>query len=84
MVNDNDIIKVYPNPISSDIFIEGNFTEKEYTLELYSIKGELIKTECFQGGSNSFKMDMRSLKSGSYILRIISEGKYAEELIIKN
>ncbi|HLN74651.1 MAG TPA: T9SS type A sorting domain-containing protein [Prolixibacteraceae bacterium] len=78
-------VKVYPNPVSNDLFIAGNFKEKEYTLELYSIKGVLIKTECLEGGINIYKIDAGTLKSGSYILKVISEkGKYAEQMIIKN
>lgn len=77
-------VSVYPNPVSNDLFIEGNFNEKEYTLELYSIQGNLIKTECMAGGINLYRMEAGSLGSGSYILRVISQkGNYAERMIIK-
>lgn len=77
-------LKIYPNPVSNDLFIEGNFNEKEYTLELYSINGELIKTVCVEGGIDRYSMDAKTLKSGSYIVRVMSKkGIYAERIVIK-
>ena len=78
-------IRVYPNPVSGELFVEPTQPFDEgFTLELYSIKGERIKTECLEGGSNLHRMDVSSLKSGIYILRLISaSGKYDEKVIIK-
>jgi len=77
--------KVFPNPVSGELFLQTNQTIYEtYTLELYSIKGELLKTECLDEGSNLYRIDTSSLRNGIYILRLISDsGKYAEETIIK-
>ncbi|MGE5448667.1 MAG: T9SS type A sorting domain-containing protein, partial [Bacteroidales bacterium] len=53
-------------------------------LELYSVNGELIKTVCLEGSINHYRIDVRNLKSGIYLIRLLSpEGKYAEEVIIK-
>jgi len=54
------------------------------TLELYSVKGELVNTECLEGGSNLHRIDVSSLKSGVYVVRLISaSGRYSEEVVIK-
>jgi len=77
--------KVYPNPVSRELFVQPNAPiDEPYTLELYSIKGELIRTECMEAGIKTVDLDVGNLKSGTYILRLISaSGKYEENVIIK-
>lgn len=76
--------KVYPNPASSELLIEGNFHKEELVLELYSTKGELVKAECMEGGETRYRIDIKTLKSGIYFLRVHStKGKYLEEVIVK-
>ena len=77
--------KVYPNPASTELFVQSPQTnDGDFTLELYSVKGELVKTECLGTGSIINRIDVRSLKSGVYVVRLISAaGRYAEEMIIK-
>jgi len=81
----NSLFTVFPNPVSRDLIIQSNSTNEEaYTLELYSVKGELVKTECLEGGSTLHRIDVSSLKSGVYIVRLISaSGRYSEEVVIK-
>jgi len=76
---------VFPNPVSAELFVKssGGF-EEDYTLELFSVKGELVKTECLEGGNSLNRIDVSSLKSGVYVVRLISaSGRYFEEMIIK-
>jgi hypothetical protein len=77
--------KVYPNPVSGQLFIQSSsIIDELYTLEIYSVKGELLKTECLDPGSNLYRSDTSSLLNGIYILRLISDsGKFDEEVIIK-
>ena len=76
--------KVYPNPVSDKLFVEGNFKAKGYSLELYSVKGELVKTECLDSGINQYRVDVSNLNNGIYILHLIAtSGKYEEQVIIK-
>jgi len=77
--------KVYPNPVSGELFIQSNLTiDETYILEIYSVKGELVKTECLQLGSNLHQISMSSLQNGIIILRLISDsGKYSEEVIVR-
>lgn len=80
-----EAFKVYPNPVFSELFVRSHqINDGAFTLELYSAKGELVKNECLEGGSNLHRIDVSSLKSGVYIVRLISSsGKYFEEIIIK-
>jgi len=77
--------KVYPNPVCGELFIQpSSNTVDAYTLEIYSVKGELVKTECLQMGSIRQQISMSSFQNGIYILRLISDsGKYGEEIIVK-
>lgn len=76
---------VYPNPVSRELFVRSpQINDGDFTLELYTVKGELVKTECLESGSNLHRIDVSSLKSGVYVVRVISaSGKYSEEVIIK-
>lgn len=76
--------KVYPNPVSGILLVQLTpNTEENYTLELYSLKGELVKTECVEAYTNLCQIDVSSLRDGTYILRVISDsGKYAEDAIV--
>ena len=77
--------KVYPNPVSGELFIQANSnTTEAYSLEMYSVKGELVATECVDSGSNLHRIDTSSLRNGIYIVRLISDsGKYDEKVIVK-
>lgn len=76
--------KVYPNPVSGKLFVQfPAITAENYTLELYSVKGELVKTECVEAYTKLCQIDVSSLRNGTYILRVILDsGKYAEEAIV--
>lgn len=76
--------KVFPNPVYGELLIEGDFRKEKLVLELYSGKGELVKTECMEGSGNSYRIDIKTLKSGIYFLRVHStKVKYLEEVIVK-
>ncbi len=84
-LNKSSGFTVFPNPVSAELFVKssGGF-EEDYTLELFSVKGELVKTECLEGGNSLNRIDVSSLKSGVYVVRLISaSGRYFEEMIIK-
>jgi len=76
---------VYPNPVSGELFIQPNSNiEESFTLEIYSVKSELVKAECIIPGSTHYRINTSSLRNGIYILRLISDsGKYDEKVIVK-
>jgi len=77
--------KVYPNPVSGELFIQSSSNINEgFTLEMYSVKGELVKTECLEPDNTLHRIDTSLLRNGIYILRLISDsGKYDEKVIVK-
>lgn len=77
-------IRVYPNPASGELFIEsGQTNDKSYVLKLFSAKGELLKTEYLDAGAKQHRLDLRSFKSGIYILQLGAGSlSYTEKIII--
>jgi hypothetical protein len=81
-VNDveaSNTIKLFPSPVTEMLQIE-NETQILY-LELYDILG--TKLQNLSVNSNCYTMNMSSLKSGIYILRVITPGGSYVEKIIK-
>ncbi len=64
------IEKVYPNPFTNKITIE--LTEKaHYVFKVFDLNGKLIKTSKLN--TDNMEMELPNLKSGYYILKILSE-----------
>ncbi len=67
-------LKIYPNPSSSNLFIESS--EKEMSTQIFSLSGSLIsnlKQESFTIGEYTNQIDITSLPAGIYIIKIGSE-----------
>ncbi len=60
---ENDLIKIYPNPSSLSLFIE---TNSDMILSIYTISGEYVLGQTVMKGRNF--IDIRSLKPGVYIV----------------
>lgn len=71
----NSEFGVYPNPATDHITIK---TDKQFTANVFDIYGGEIEVK-----NNSNTIDVSSLNSGIYFLRISSEGNYFTKKIIK-
>ncbi len=74
-VEDSDftISKVYPNPASSELFIDINLkTSSNLVLSLTDIQGKVVKQEnkIFNSASKKIKFDIDEIASGNYILNV--------------
>jgi hypothetical protein len=78
-------LKVYPNPARDELFIGlDQSADKVHTVKLYSIMGKLVMTESVDAGMKQHRLDLRSFKSGIYILQMLSASQsYAAKVIIK-
>lgn len=76
-------LKVFPNPTVDLLYIELDETlsiDNEYQIEIYNVAGELkLEREM----TTSDKIDLTSLASGTYILRISSENIQGTVKLIK-
>ena len=64
-----DGMKVYPNPARDHLMIENLLADnKECSLSLFSVKGEIIRTIKLPAGEHFTEMEVGDLAAGSYIL----------------
>lgn len=70
-------VKVYPNPANDYINIEFDRKQADATIDLSDLQGRLIK-QIVSGKGDFFVLTKENLKSGIYLLRLISDNKQPE------
>ncbi|MCK5028557.1 MAG: S8 family serine peptidase [Bacteroidales bacterium] len=74
ILEENTIVRIYPNPFYSEINIElFQKTKNQFTIELFSITGEkLFESEKFSANYGTIKLskNLENLPSGIYLLKI--------------
>ena len=70
-----EITKVFPNPTSAKLNIQlnkSNFEQKKYSIEVFSVAGQLVFTKDadFVKGSEELDLSIGSLASAMYIVRV--------------
>ena len=73
---------VYPNPATDQIYVKSSLTES-YSLELYSITGELIKS--ISPITENYSFSTKFLQSGIYLVNFFSDKGLIEskKIIVK-
>ena len=81
----DDIICVYPNPITDHVYIDFNQPlNGETVIEVLEYTGKPVLIERIYGNNLSMhKMNLSSLKSGIYIIRIINDTSLVYRKLIK-
>jgi hypothetical protein len=76
-------IKIFPNPVHDDLFIECNDDQPMMLdFRLYDVNGKLVNNEHF---SSKGKIDLSCIHQGVYLIRIFSNNKfYYNGIICKN
>ena len=77
----SEIINIYPNPVNDKLFIE-NKHGNELQIEIYDITGKLVKNAILTGKNG--EIDMQSLESSIYLLKITIQSENRIIKIIKN
>jgi len=81
-------VEVHPNPVDDgqltiDIY---NSERDSYQLKLYDSSGKVVLRRDFKVGvldnKHTFTISIPEITAGMYILHILSEDKYAKELLI--
>lgn len=80
MDNQNKI-KIYPNPASDEIFVEG-INQENLTAEFITLEGRIILNKKLNSDNS---IDISNLKSGIYFVTIKSNQtkKYTQKIIVK-
>lgn len=77
----NDMISIYPNPVSEFIHIHGKRElRKPLLAQVMDISGRILLEE--KSFRNDFTLSLRSLRSGVYVLRLFN-GNLAEVQVMK-
>ena len=70
---------IYPNPVNNVINLTTTIGLDNAAYSVYDLSGKLIKTDTLDSNS----INVSKLSSGTYILRIISDGKHKSQKFIK-
>jgi hypothetical protein len=81
-------LKIFPNPIKDDVNIQFELPmAADMNAVIYDLEGKIVKTlvfnQPFSAGKNDWKASLTGLPSGTYFLKMSSEGYYGVEKIIK-
>ena len=77
--------KIFPNPIKDNSFINViNESSKEISfIELYDLKGNIIKTNILRDFKNNIKIKSSNFQSGIYIMYVLfSDGSYKSTKLV--
>lgn len=75
--------KVYPNPVKDKLYLKADVSFESLTsLSLYDITGQLVKQQVFPAGNKLLVMELKGLKPGLYVLKVISENRILERKIV--
>jgi hypothetical protein len=73
--NDANAFSIYPNPANGWVMCEFPRPAKgQYKIQLYDLHGKEIRRIDIPAGSKNFKIDLKGLKKGAYIVVAEAEG----------
>ncbi len=74
-------LQVFPNPANDVASVSFNSNNNiEATLNIYSVSGELIRTEIIQ--QNQQSIDIRNLSNGTYLIEVKSKENTGKQILI--
>jgi hypothetical protein len=77
----NGTFKIYPNPVSSTLFIESDLPPSIITVKLFNANGILIKSNTFN--SYPISLNINDLLEGVYLIQLINKDFTYSEKIVK-
>ncbi len=79
-------LKLYPNPVTNTVYFNLNNTlNKVVEISVYSISGKLVKSSylAMNPGNNKGSVDVSSLPTGTYIIKVVSGSKVSTQKFVK-
>jgi hypothetical protein len=73
LLYDDNGVSIYPNPSNGNFSIDSKVDWRNSDVQIYNLRGELIKTTFITIFNNVQKIDLTSLPEGEYMLRITSD-----------
>jgi hypothetical protein len=79
--NQAALLKVYPNPVQEQLYLEFIPNARITSIQLYDLQGKVVKS--YHQKVNSISVN--GLKNGIYFLKVISEnGVNTEKVVVSN
>lgn len=81
-----DYFTIYPNPVHGILNVKVKTTTAEKTaVEIYDIAGRRMITQqvSLSKGNQNISIDMTALQNGSYILKLVLDGKMSTQMVNK-
>lgn len=83
LFEDENNFSVYPNPSNDFIAVQVNdIVKNSIAIQLYDQKGKLVREAQIAQGSTIWYLDVRTLYSGQYILKITDGSSYIDKKVI--
>ena len=80
-IESGNILRIYPNPVTSILNIEVDNTEGEYTLNITSIDGTNMLTQRIKDKTS---LDLSGYPKGYYLVRVLTSNKnLTQKIVIK-
>lgn len=76
-------ISIFPNPATDVIAIQvGSILKADLSVELYDMKGQLVRMTTLNQGSTIWHIDTRTLYSGEYLLQLSQNGSTTVKKVV--
>ncbi|WP_026449781.1 T9SS type A sorting domain-containing protein [Aequorivita capsosiphonis] len=77
-------LSISPNPTSESFAVQSSQLVSETTISIYDIQGKLLSSEKILPQNGMLTMNVSTLESGVYFVKIASEGNSAIKKLVKN
>lgn len=79
-VNKNNTFNIYPNPVKNEINIQSKTAAGEISYQIFNTAGQSVQV----GKANNQPINVQSLKTGNYVIKITNNGESSNLKFIKN
>lgn len=81
---DRDYMLVYPNPTSRYLYLDSEHIDKNLTITLSTLGGNLVFMKKFQQGNDVVEIDLRDIPKGMYMLEgVSSKNRYHNKIVVQ-
>lgn len=75
-INDNSLLRIFPNPANDKFYVQVAGINENGTLQITDANGRQLRTEKVQlNVTSSFSIDIKYIPRGSYYLQVITKDK---------
>ncbi|NCS68098.1 T9SS type A sorting domain-containing protein [Candidatus Peregrinibacteria bacterium] len=85
-VDEKDIVAFltfYPNPVKETLYVKRNYnTSGEFMIRVFDVQGRLVLSETLPSGMSTKKLEVITLKKGTYLLHVSQGLSYQTEQFV--